>query len=328
VLALLVAVPAAAVLAGDDEKGRGDGTASPAVGDTASSDTSETSPTSDTRAEPPTSGTSVPEAPVAMIDVRGMSLEEAEDALRDADIEFEVEEEVGGGQIGTVLEQRPAPGEDVVGPAQLTVAVAPATMPDLVELTLDDAQARMEDVGATVTVVEVLDEGRPDGTVVAQTPAAGEPFAPQVELQVARQPVSVFLADLDAVEGGFAEVQANVNGVDYVHSLVEHADSGPDLAGYDLGRHYTRFRAIVGQRDDSDSGVVVRFEVFADGRPVYQRDLALGEQDTVDLDVTGVLRLQLVVTKLGEHDLRDAYGVFADARVLGLPSEVPTTTGD
>ena len=75
--------------------------------------------------------------------------------------------------------------------------------------------------------------------------------------------------------------------------------------------------------DSPDSNSKATFEVFADGRKVFDQAVGYGETAEIDLDVTGVLRLQLVN---GVIERGDAIVVWGDARVLGLPGEVPTPT--
>lgn len=97
----------------------------------------------------------------------------------------------------------------------------------------------------------------------------------------------------------------DVDGVTYYRSMRLTGDVYTNLnewRSYDyvLGRDYRRFVFTIGIDDNSsEAAVSVRFQVFGDGVPLYSGDLAYGEHATVKLDVTGVLRLQLKFTSLG-----------------------------
>jgi serine/threonine-protein kinase len=205
-----------------------------------------------------------------------------------------------------------------------TTSAALKSMPSLIGSTLSDATARLERAGIEVSTEDVLDEKAVDGTVLEQTPAAGEPVPTKATLKVARQPVSVFLADMKPVEGYVQSGLATMNGTAYTRSVFFDTYDDGD-AGWDLGRHYRRLRAVVGLRDDAPSGSKMKLEVFADGRSIFARNIALGETVPIDLDVTGVLRLRLTATDLVDNYQRSA-AVFGDAAVLGTADEVQATT--
>lgn len=59
-----------------------------------------------------------------------------------------------------------------------------------------------------------------------------------------------------------------------------------------LGRAYTKLTARLGLEDHSAANLSVRFEVFADGRTLYDHSFVLGQSDDMTLNVTGVLRLR------------------------------------
>lgn len=109
-----------------------------------------------------------------------------------------------------------------------------------------------------------------------------------------------FLADMNPVGGTSAPESGNesVNGVRYPRSVAWMLCNADDteMTEYDLGRDYRRFRAVLGLSDDSTSGSVERFELSVDGRVAFQRGITLGESQTIDMNVTGVLRLRVVAT--------------------------------
>ena len=110
-------------------------------------------------------------------DVTGESEENARSTLEGAGLRVgEVTEEESGEEPGTVIEQSPAAGEQVDrdSAVDLTVA-APVAIPDVVDLTEEEAQAELEDAGFEVRVQEqeVTDPAQ-DGVVLDQTPPADE----------------------------------------------------------------------------------------------------------------------------------------------------------
>jgi hypothetical protein len=258
----------------------------------------------------------------------GESLADARARLRKADIrDVTVEQEESSEPEGTVLDQDPAAGDKVTDGVTLTVAEEVTTLPDVVGKTLSDATNTLQSLGVDVTTTDLLDETKTDGTVVAQDPGAGGPLPDSVSLQVARQPVSIYLSDLEPVEGSASPSTATVSGTPYPHSVVTYVDEYDDEpvdVGYDLGRHYRRLKATVGLSDDSPSESQVRIEVFGDGRSLFSQTVGLGTAVPVDIDVTGVLRLTISATMLNtEYGCCDASIVWGDIRVLGTPSEVP-----
>ena len=69
-----------------------------------------------------------------------------------------------------------------------------------------------------------------------------------------------------------------------------------------------------------------KIEVFADGSQIFDQTIGLGQITPIDLDLTNVLRLRIQVTDLSPARAGSDYVVFADARILGVPGVVPTTT--
>jgi serine/threonine-protein kinase len=207
------------------------------------------------------------------------------------------------------------------------------TAADVVGLSVADATAKLRASGKTVTVTEAIDTTKPDGTVTQATPTSGS--ANDVTIIVARPPVERFLASQATVSSDHPSTGViDVSGTTYVHSIfgeVENAScsSAPSRTWeYDLGRDYRRLQSTLGVSDDSPALARVRFEVFADSSPVYTMDIGLGETQPLDLDVTGVLRLKLVMTETVKFSgsCSGPVAVWADAKLLGVPSEVPPET--
>jgi eukaryotic-like serine/threonine-protein kinase len=118
---------------------------------------------------------------VAVPDVTGRSRDEAEQLLRDAELESAVtERESADVDPGTVLEQNPGAGAQVPKgrTVELVVAKAPpdVPVPGVIDATEDEAVETLEDAGFTVkiedTPAETPDE---DGVVLDQDPAPETP---------------------------------------------------------------------------------------------------------------------------------------------------------
>ncbi|MCW2740406.1 MAG: hypothetical protein JWR45_828 [Blastococcus sp.] len=218
-----------------------------------------------------------------------------------------------------------------------TAPSAPAdVVPDVTGLTLTAAQAALQRAGLEFQVTEKLDDSQPDNTVVAQDPAAGgtaEPGA-TINLTVARKSIGVFLATLQPVAEAYYSATvgtASMNGQTFVHAIraVTACNSGSSttqstVIQYDLGRKYQKLTMSVGLADDSDSQGVVQFVVLLDGRQVFSQPARLGQAVPADIDVTGVLRLEISATRIDEtcnsySNGPEATAVWADPQLFSAP---------
>jgi beta-lactam-binding protein with PASTA domain len=114
---------------------------------------------------------------VEVPDVTGESEDNARSALEGAGLRVgKITREESGEAPGTVIEQSPAAGEqlDKGDAVDLTVA-EPTAIPDVVDMTEEEAQTALEDAGFEVRVrdQEVTDPAD-EGIVLEQSPAAGE----------------------------------------------------------------------------------------------------------------------------------------------------------
>lgn len=184
---------------------------------------------------------------------------------------------------------------------------------------------------APSTVPSVVDENLT--TVPTEPGAAGGQVSATSVPAGASSPVGTFLADLTAVSGTPIKETVSVNGTSYAHA-VSRALSCPAYArssatfAYDLGRHQQTFTATVGLTDKSSENGQVRFEVFADGRPLYSQTSTLGVPHQVTVSVAGVLRLKLVATNTSvkcNDNVDSTRAVWGDAQVFGSPADGPAT---
>lgn len=214
-----------------------------------------------------------------------------------------------------------------------TTAV-PNTVPDVTGESLAQATSKLQAIGATVTEADILDSTHPDGTVVSQTPAAGAAFSSQVTLQVARQPVGSFLADMTSVSGSASNGLQDISGKPYIHavtisSLSYSCAAGPYQVQYNLSRNFEQLTATVGLSDDSNSSAQVDMQLSGDGRTLFDQTVGLGQAVPVKVDATGILRLTLSATLVNQNPSGPCYNwkaVFGDIEVFGTPSQVQNTS--
>jgi hypothetical protein len=113
-----------------------------------------------------------------------------------------------------------------------------------------------------------------------------------------------------------------INGTTYTQSIATNminygiGHNGEGDIEYNVARQYTHLQATIGLSDQSSAGVPVRFQVLGDGTVLFQQDLTLGQSVPIDVDISGVLRLQLEVTELvTPDDFQPADAVFGSAQV-------------
>lgn len=216
-------------------------------------------------------------------------------------------------------------------PVRTTTTTQPASVPSLVDMTLDEAKARVKGMGVDLKVVNVANEEKPSGTILKQTPEAEAPFEATITVNVARPPLKTYLADLEAVEhtgdGIEGSGNATLNTTTYTRSLWmlscgNYPHDRQNSAGWDLARRYSRFAAIVGVPDNAPSGSFAKFQVYGDGRLLADVDGRLGTPATINVDTTGVLRLTLRVSGIGceSYTFGQALGVFADPVLTSPPA--------
>lgn len=112
---------------------------------------------------------------------------------------------------------------------------------------------------------------------------------------------------------------AEVNGVSYPDSLGAQFCFGSNerMWTYVLERKYSVLQGTIGLSDNSDAAAKIRFEVLADGRLVYSKDLQVGQSAQLNVPVSNVLQLGLdtiLLTQVG--GCGQATGEWADAQVV------------
>ncbi|WP_159620913.1 serine/threonine-protein kinase [Ruania rhizosphaerae] len=199
----------------------------------------------------------------------------------------------------------------------------PREMPEVVGLPLGTAMAELE--GVEVTTIPEIHQDVPNNEVIAQSVAEGEDLPVSVELTVASQPATVYLAMLDEVDDrNMSSEGAQIDAEDYPRSVVGAWNSG--YIEYNLSRSYQQLLATVGRVDSaSDAADEVQVTIFLDQREVWSERVSVGSPAELDLDVTDALRLRIEYTSLQDNRSEVALG---DARLLGVPGEIPDETDE
>jgi hypothetical protein len=114
---------------------------------------------------------------------------------------------------------------------------------------------------------------------------------------------SQYLAGLNQVAGSGDTFtgSAEVNGQTYAESVSLEVNPGPANVSYDLGRQWGHLQATLGLSDDSPENEKVQFQIIADQRTIYSHVFELGQSQQINLDVTGVLRLELIATEVSPY---------------------------
>jgi eukaryotic-like serine/threonine-protein kinase len=139
----------------------------------------------------PTSNPMQPPATRTVPDVVGLTLPEARDQVRESGLDVRVRRVASDQPQDVVVRQRPAADADAPpdGFVVLTVSDGPSgvVLPRVEGLTLDEATQTLENAGLRVDVRRV-ESPEPEGTVVGQTPSAGDEVEREtvVVLEVAR----------------------------------------------------------------------------------------------------------------------------------------------
>lgn len=270
-----------------------------------------------------------------MLDLVGKPYDEARTYLVQYNVAVVKRSRITPNSLGNVVEQDPVGGAPFSQKVTLTVAVAPATVPDVLRTTFGDAQTQLQALGLTVVETPTFDQAKlADGLVVAQDPPAGTANAGEVTLTVVRQPVETYLSDLQTVSqvgvNNFQTGAAKTNGTTYSHAVrsgtVNYSTQNATIE-YDLSRQYRRLVADLGLLDTSSSDASYKVEIYGDNRRLYADSLTLGTAKPLKLDVTKILRLRISISGgNGIANPGESGVVLGDARVQGLPTEISIET--
>ncbi|MCE5198114.1 MAG: NPCBM/NEW2 domain-containing protein [Armatimonadota bacterium] len=136
----------------------------------------------------------------------------------------------------------------------------------------------------------------------------------QDRIASARQGWSELGVDIAAYLNGSKTMPLQIKDKTYAKGLGSHA---PGEIVLDLNGEFSRFEAEVGVQWQLGGGGLVAFQVFADGKKVFETG-AMGEStaaEPVSIDVSGVQELRLVCSGKGDGVMAD-YADWADARLV------------
>ena len=261
-----------------------------------------------------------------MPNIVGLSRDQAQQVLIDAGLDVEAIDEVGAPYAGAadqVIGQQPPAGAPVGDVVVLTVSQATA-VPEMIGATIDDARDVLVPLGVRVTVASTYVAGQPEGVVLASAPAAGEPLGTELTLTVAEAASSVFLGDLRAVDTSCSRTEIIINTGRHENSLV-CSPSYDDVESVEfvLNRRVEVFEATIGLADRSATTVPVVFRVFVNDVLAFEVAMAYGSTKEISVPMTDALRLRLDIVRGGAFEACcDTEAGWGSARVAGAQSAI------
>jgi NPCBM/NEW2 domain len=164
----------------------------------------------------------------------------------------------------------------------------------------------------------------PASTGSPAAPAStGSPAAPASPSSSGSPALVTYIEDLQPTadsEPYDTQGVAQINGVSYPHSQGAQFCFGSNERKwtYVLGRKYSFLQGTIGLSDNSVSTAKIEFDVLADGRLVYSKDLQVGQSTALNVSVTNVLQLGLNTTLLTQDGgCGAATGEWANIHVVG-----------
>lgn len=252
-----------------------------------------------------------------MPDVRGLTLDDARQAIADAGVDIEdieVEAEPWAGRPDMVVSQSPAHG--VTGPESVALSVSePAKVPEVAGVAILDVTEQLGGLGTSVDLRYRYEPGAPAGTALRTEPAAGEPLPDEVVVVVADAGFSTYVS---ALSRECSSADASLDGRDYPNSVSCRADDDPGSYVWITKRSVDELVADVGIDDSDEPGTTVEVEVFADGRPVARVEAGYGRVERLEANVRGALRVEIVTRAVAlPSNSSSASVVLGDARFIG-----------
>jgi hypothetical protein len=260
----------------------------------------------------------------ALPDVRGLAVVDARQAIADVGLEATSIKAVDAPSAlaeGTVVGQDPIGGTTGAGAVTLFVAV-PGKVPDLVGKPSDEADRALTELGVRIERKQVYDPGVDEGTVTKLDPPAGKALPLVVTVTVAGPASSLYLAELQSLEGGCSAQETSIDGQDYLHALTcsPYYGGEPQVTTYLLDRRTSSIEGVIGVTDQSDPGYGAAASIVGDGKTLWSGTLRYGTGTPFTAKTSGVLRLEIRYRATSE----EASGSFAlgDARAVGSPDDI------
>ena len=256
-----------------------------------------------------------------MLDVRGMTLADAKQALADTGLPLdglEAREVAWSGEAGVIISQDPVAGQQTTGGIVFQVSVT-ASMPEIVGRLQREVIPELKALGVEVEVEERYELASPTGTVLEADIAAGEPLPAVVTITVAQAGGSVFLSELAPVEGSCRSGAAAVNAVPMPNSLScgpGYREEGSTTV-YLLNRRARLMSGTLGVDDTGPADAAVHVVITGDGKPLAEGDITYANPVPFTIDVTGVLRLEIIVSSTNRSD-----AVLGEVLVKGATNDI------
>jgi serine/threonine-protein kinase len=234
---------------------------------------------------------------------------------------------------GSAARQQPQPGS-VVPTTTTSTEVELTVAPDLVGRKLAEAQDMLPR-SLQLDIVDSIEQTAQPGTVIEQSPKPGEPVDGKMKLTVAREAAQVYLDDLKTINEEWSVRNDRVGslaGKTYPHTVGAQVSAKcsstqeAESVEYTIYKGFRRFVATGGIDDESaDTALKVQLEIFGDGRKLATQVLEYGKPVEITADLSGVLRLKFLWQVQSGSRCGNSLLDLGEARLLGLPGEVPTS---
>lgn len=260
-------------------------------------------------------------------DVRGLTLVDAKQALADLDLDpsaVTTTEIEWAGAPGLVIAQDPVVGEVFSGTLTLTLSKQ-ASVPDVIGKSRADAVDALRALGTEPAVVEEFDARAPAGSVLRVDPGVGSALPNEVTLTVAEAGSSLYLSVLAEASTSSENAtscysgEVSLNGTAYTDALAcsTRSEGEEAVASWVLGRHADLFTATAGVSDSDDPEATGVVRVLADGAEVARVSVSYGSPVEIKADVSGALRLDLIVSSPTGSDIH-----LGEALLRGTDSQI------
>ncbi len=135
--------------------------------------------------------------------------------------------------------------------------------------------------------------------------------APPPTQTVSAPPRTAYLSQMNTVGFDYASSTGtddqgsySIGGVTYGHSVVlnpgcQNGDGGDFWIEYDLGKSWSLLTATVGASDTDADDAAFSYTVYGDGRVLTSGHATLSQQASVRVNVSGYLRLRLMISDPG-----------------------------
>ncbi|MFJ4264635.1 PASTA domain-containing protein [Paenarthrobacter nicotinovorans] len=233
-----------------------------------------------------------------MPDVRGLSEADARQVIADAGYDpasVKISNVPSVLTTGTIAAQNPVAG--TTNPKDITLSLpAPALMPNLIGKSLDEASRTLSSMGAQPLVNRVYDPKSTTGSVVSSAPASGNALTATPTLIVAGAPDSLPLSSFKASGSCGTISSGSVNGTPITSGVSCSVRRDASTTFWILGRTLNRLQAVVGFEDRAEKASRAKVKITADGNVILDKEIAYGDGEKIDADVTNVLRLEIQVS--------------------------------